>query len=167
MTLVNSNFFKSINNHYIISGYASKFNILDKQKEIVRENAFIFNEVSQIKLLWQHDYSKPIGFIENLSQDHIGLFINARIILDTQIGKETIALVSKNVVNGLSVGFEIIDQKFDNLGQKNILKANLLEISIVTFPANAEAIITSIDDYSSFSLNHSLSNLGKMLENFS
>ncbi len=134
----------------IITGYASKFDVIDTQNEIIKPNAFLFSDPKQIKLLWQHDYSKPIGFIESLIQDKIGLYVVAHIISDVQCGREAISLIKKNVLNGFSVGFQIAKQDFNFSGEKNILEAHLLEVSVVTFPANHHALINDITNESQY-----------------
>jgi len=63
----------------IISGYASVFNIVDSQNDIVQKGAFEDTKPENIKLLWQHDTLKPIGIIKSLYEDDYGLKIQAEI----------------------------------------------------------------------------------------
>ena len=46
----------------MFSGYASVFNIVDKQNDLILPGAFKKNlSKNKIKLLWQHNPGEPIG----------------------------------------------------------------------------------------------------------
>ncbi len=128
----------------IITGYASVFDVIDQENEIISKNAFQFHK-NDVKLLWQHDSSKPIGKIQTLEQNEFGLKIEAKIFDTVQLGKEAITLIKEGVLNNLSVGFKMLDYYYNQEGVKIISKAELLEVSVVTFPANKKAHIISID----------------------
>ncbi len=128
----------------IISGYASVFNYIDNQNDIVEQGAFSAVKVENIKLLWQHDMSKPIGKIKSIYEDEYGLKIEAEINNNIEQGKEAAELIKQKAIAGLSVGFSIGDFAYNDSGVRLIKKANLIEISIVTFPANEKAGITEI-----------------------
>lgn len=127
-----------------ICGYASVYGETDNDNEIVCFGAFAEVENREVKLLWQHDQSKPIGVITKIKEDNYGLYIEADINIKTQYGQEAVALIEQGAVNGLSIGFKIINSKYDKEGIRNILSAELYEISVVTFPANEKASIHQI-----------------------
>lgn len=82
---------KHINNSGKFCGYASVFNIEDSCKDTIIPGAFKNtlkrkNIKSDIKLLWQHIANKPIGFLEIVKEDAIGLYIEGQIMLDIQQG---------------------------------------------------------------------------------
>jgi HK97 family phage prohead protease len=53
---------KSIEENGVFSGYASVFNIVDKQNDLILPGAFKKNlSKNKIKLLWQHNPGEPIG----------------------------------------------------------------------------------------------------------
>ncbi|WCR53931.1 MAG: hypothetical protein PG981_000953 [Wolbachia endosymbiont of Ctenocephalides orientis wCori] len=55
---------KSITENGLFSGYASIFNIINKQNDLILPGAFKENlNKNKIKLLWQHNPSEPIGNI--------------------------------------------------------------------------------------------------------
>lgn len=130
--------------HTIISGYASVFGIADSQNDIMNKGAFKNAENHKIKLLWQHDVTKPIGIITLLEEDEYGLKIEAEINNRITNGKEATELIKQRAVCGLSVGFTINESDYDKKGARVIKEANLMEVSIVTFPANNEARINHI-----------------------
>ncbi len=126
-----------------ISGYASVFNVVDLYRDIIEAGAFTETIASNksIKLLWQHDIRDPIGRIDNLKEDSTGLYMDAVITSGTNKGREAIDLIKKNIINGLSIGFNINTYYTKPDGVRVITSINLWEISVVTFPANLSASI--------------------------
>ncbi|WP_341764542.1 phage major capsid protein [Candidatus Tisiphia endosymbiont of Beris chalybata] len=147
-TLGNQNLIiKSVGENGVhISGYASVYNVLDQHNDLIIKGAFASPEIDKpnIKLLWQHDCTKPIGVIHSLTEDDYGLQVDAIINNKIETGREAIELVRQGAVDGLSIGFNIQLANYNNLNQRVITKAKLVEVSIVTFPANCQAKITHI-----------------------
>lgn len=145
----------------IISGYASVYNVIDYSEDIILRGAFKSASAENIKFLWQHNQEKPIGIIKSLFEDDYGLNIEGIINCDVAMGKEAASLVKQGALNGLSVGFCIKSHTYNDLGQRIISECNLLEISIVTFPANEEAKIYKINK----STRNQIDNLNLALKN--
>lgn len=131
-------------NSKIFIGYASKFNHVDAHNDVIVKGAFTKaieqHKHNNIKLLWQHNQSHPIGRILEMVEDEKGLLIKAELLMDVAKGKEAYALIKSKAICGLSIGFSVVSAY--KSGQKNtrvITDANLYEISLVTFPANEEA----------------------------
>lgn len=131
-------------NSVIISGYASVYNVADLHNDVIIKGAFSSADRISTRLLWQHDWQKPIGVIKSLTEDNYGLKIEAVINNKIETGKEAIELVRQGAVDGLSIGFNIKLSNYNNLNQRVITKAELVEVSIVTFPANHHAKIAYI-----------------------
>ena len=148
----------------IISGYASVFNIVDSQNDIVQKGAFEDTKPENIKLLWQHDTLKPIGIIKSLYEDDYGLKIQAEINNRILLGKETTELVRQKAIDGLSIGFCAKDFEYDNQGVRLLKKVDLMEISVVTFPANRNAGIINVKKLTEHPINCSLERIEKLLE---
>lgn len=162
---INQNFIikSTIGNNVIISGYASVFNVADQHNDVILEGAFaLVGNNLNIKFLWQHDFSKPIGIIQSVEEDTYGLKIEAAINGKIEAGKEAIELIRQGAVDGLSVGFNIETSNYNNLNQRVITKAKLMEISVVTFPANFHAKIYHISNDDN---NQQLANLKTSLIN--
>lgn len=134
-----------IGRNMAVSGYASVYNIADDHNDIIVQGAFAGINVRKVKFLWQHDDRNPIGIIKAASEDDYGLKVNAVINSKTTVGKEAIALVKQGAVNALSIGFYIKSAKHNKSGNRLITKAELVEVSIVTFPANKHARIQQIE----------------------
>ena len=129
-----------------ISGYAGVFNVVDGHGDVIVKGAFknsinLFRESKKRpKFLWQHDAAVPIGVIDDLFEDDYGLFIRGHLLTDIPKAKEAYALVKNNAINGFSIGYRI-KNKYKKGGIQYLTDIDLLEISIVTFPACEQAII--------------------------
>jgi HK97 family phage prohead protease len=140
---------KALSGEGAFSGYASVFNLIDAHKDIVKKGAFA-NTLhdsklgSEIKLLWQHKQDEPIGYFTKIIEDEIGLYVEGKILLQLERGKEAYALLKSGAIEGLSIGYAVKDYEIDDSGIRIINQLDLYEISLVTFPANPEAGIISV-----------------------
>lgn len=98
-------------------------------------------------LLWQHDPHEPIGSFEIVSAED-ALRIEGRFNLETVKGREGYALLKAGDINGLSIGYAVRDYSWDRDGNRHLKDIDLMEGSLVTFPANtlARAQAKSIGD---------------------
>lgn len=97
----------------------------------------------QVRLKDQH-YKTIGGFpIDNVKQDGIGLYGQGNINLNTQLGREAYALAKQGVLVDFSVGHIVMQEELKG-GFRNILKADLIEGSIVDEPANQKANILEV-----------------------
>lgn len=100
-------------------------------------------------LLYQHDWEKVLGRILKLEpreRDGIqGLWMEGKIELRTQLGKEVNALIQPDphpAINGLSIGFEPDWDETDYRDGVLIFnKVKIWEVSVCTFQANPGATI--------------------------
>ena len=139
---------KSINDHGEISGYASVFDVVDGHNDLVLKGAFTksvenFRTNQKPKLLWQHDVNFPIGIIDDLYEDDYGLFVKSRLLLDIPKSREVYSLLKNKAIDGFSIGYSI-NKSYIKGATQYLSDLNLLEISIVTFPACKEALIENI-----------------------
>ena len=126
-----------------IEGYGSIFNNIDLHGDVILRGAFS-ESIScnpKVKLLWQHDPNCPIGVITEIEETDVGLYIKAVLNLDIPKAKEAYVMIKSGIIDGLSIGFEAEECSVVN-DVRYIEKAKLWEVSIVTFPANQEALIT-------------------------
>jgi HK97 family phage prohead protease len=98
-----------------------------------------------IKLLWQHDSSKPIGVWRDIHEDSKGLFVRGHIIASTQCGFEALELLKAGAIDGLSIGYWIVKSHKSNNGVRYLTEIDLREISLVTFPMLPEARISNYE----------------------
>ena len=128
---------------YEFSGYASFYNIIDSHSHIIKKGAFgdSIKDPSKVKLLWQHNDHYPIGKLKNITEYDDGLYIEGVIINKLEHGENAANLIKEGIINGLSIGVIIQASEDNEDGTMLLQKLDLREISVVTFPANAKAII--------------------------
>jgi HK97 family phage prohead protease len=90
----------------------------------------------------------PIGKWTALSEDTHGLQCKGQLIaLDTETGKRVHAAMKEGQLDGLSIGYrakDFVRGSAANEPRRTIKAVDLIEISPVTFPANASALVTSV-----------------------
>ncbi len=153
---------KEINEDGTFSGYGSVFGVKDSYNDIVEKGAFTktLNERKNVKLLWQHDQREPIGIFTKMYEDDNGLVVEGKIAMDVQRGKEAHTLIKMGAVDGLSIGYSTITSKFDKKSNIRFLKElKLYEVSIVTFPANEAATVTSMKTENTQMINNNIKSL--------
>nr|WP_253308563.1 phage major capsid protein [Rickettsia endosymbiont of Ceutorhynchus assimilis] len=131
-------------NEVVIVGYASVYNLADHHNDLIVKGAFASVNHSNVRFLWQHDSKKPIGVITYLSEDDYGLKMEAVINNKVKTGSEAIELIKQGAIDGLSIGFYVKMSNYNEVKQRVITEAELVEVSIVTFPANHNAKILYI-----------------------
>jgi HK97 family phage prohead protease len=131
-------------------GYAAAYGNTDSDNDIIEQGAFAKSikegfPTKSIKVLWQHDTKQPIGLPVDMREDSKGLWVKSR-ISKTAKGDEALELMRDGVINRLSVGFSIPGGKsqIDGQGIRHIYEGKLFEYSLVTWPANDQAIITGV-----------------------
>lgn len=142
---------KNIGDDYTFAGYGSVFDVADSDKDIVVRGAFKQSLANwQVKgklpaMLWQHDIRQPIGVYTKMMEDQRGLYVEGKIIVEVEKGREAYALLKAGAISGLSIGFMTKDSEFDEYSRmRKIKQVDLIELSIVTMPANQEACVTLV-----------------------
>lgn len=133
-------------------GYASVFNIVDSAHDRMAPGAFR-RSLAEMKtgqrlppLLWQHDTAQPIGAWREMYEDSHGLFVKGDLfIAEIARAREAYKLMQEKVVNGLSIGYRVRQSHKDQKsGVRVLTDVDLLEVSMVTFPANDSARIMRV-----------------------
>lgn len=126
------------------TGYGSVFDIVDSYRDRILRGAFAQSlQARRPKLLWQHKFDHPIGKWTTVREDVRGLYVAGE-LADTTLGREVHTLLKMGALDGLSIGFNIIDSTPNTYGGRDISALQLHEISIVTFPANEAALVEAI-----------------------
>lgn len=128
----------------VFEGYASTFENTDSVGDIIERGAFTNSIAKRLpKMLWQHRADKPIGIYTEIREDERGLFVKGK-LANTTLGNEAAELARMGAIDSMSIGFSIVNDEYDrNNKTRTIKELNLYEISLVTFPANEQAKITS------------------------
>lgn len=143
---------KGVQDDGVFEGFGSVFGNVDSYKEIVAPGAFT-ETLSAWKaagrlppVLWQHRSGEPIGPYLEMEEQPVGLWVKGQLLVnDVQRAKEARALMKSKTVNGLSIGFVTREDSYDRVtGIRTLKKVDLWEVSVVTFPANPAAQISSV-----------------------
>lgn len=132
-----------------ICGYASLFGQPDMRNDVVMPGAFFSTLLNrrpqEIRMLFQHDPTEPVGVWHTIQEDQKGLFVAGRIARETQRGQDLTVLLEQGAIDGLSIGFKTVKAKSEkSTGNRLIVEADLWEISIVTFPMLSGARIQEV-----------------------
>jgi HK97 family phage prohead protease len=130
----------------VFTGYASHFNQVDSQGDMVMPGAFRDSlkqrGVEGIRMLFQHDPKEVIGSWVEIAEDEKGLRVRGRLNPDVQRGRELAALLDQRALDGLSIGFRTVFAHRDKAsGVRRLHRIDLWEVSLVTFPMLANARI--------------------------
>jgi uncharacterized protein len=140
---------KDVSDEGTFTGYGSIFGNVDSYGEKVVAGAFGESlarhqrEGTKPLMLWQHDPWTPIGVWEELAEDGKGLKGKGRLLQGVKAADEALIMLKNGAVQGLSIGYREVETEPD--GNIRLLKKlDLLEISIVSFPANRRARVETV-----------------------
>lgn len=141
------------------SGYGAVFNNVDSYGDVIVPGAFA-NTLSDAKttgiapsMLLNHggwgvsaEDMMPIGVWTRMSEDGVGLFVEGK-LAKTQRGMEAYELLKMGAITGMSIGY--ITKKYEartkpDDPKRKLLELDLKELSLVTFPANLKARVSSV-----------------------
>lgn len=136
-----------------IEGYLSVFGVRDSYNEIVLPGAFADSLAKHRRegtwplMLWQHDPWEPIGVWDDLAEDGKGLLAKGHLLIkqDVPIADKAYSLLKAEALWGQSIGYREVDTEPAKDGDaRKLIKLDLMEGSIVSFPANRRAGVDSI-----------------------
>lgn len=137
----------SVDEQGIFEGYASVSGNVDSDGDIVMPGAFRATLSTGMAkdgvpiLLLHNDQRLPVGRSLELEEDEHGLCIRAQ-IADTTDGLDARKLVRNGILRGLSIGYIPTRAETGADGARRLYEVELLEISLVTWPANELATVT-------------------------
>lgn len=134
------------------AGYGSVFGNVDGGGDVVAKGAFaaslkaIKEAGDPLPALWQHNSREPIGGFDLLEEDDHGLKVSGFLLKgEVTRAAEAYALMKRRIVKGLSIGYYVRKDSWDEkTGIRTLIELELVEISIVTFPMNEEATVDSV-----------------------
>ena len=109
---------------------------------VFAENSIKIPEPSKVKLLMQHDNSKPVGRMQTVTSNKSGLYGSFKVSASTR-GSDAILLAQEKLMDGLSVGVEVEDSRQEK-DYLLVLSATLKEVSLVESAAFPSAAVLKI-----------------------
>lgn len=140
-------------------GHASVFDVEDLGGDRVRPGAFkrslhrMKQQGKKVPILWQHNPHEPVGVSEAWEDDY-GLAVKGELILDVQRAREARSLMKKGVLGGLSIGYDVVRDQWNDDGTRDLIELKLYEYSIVTWPMNEAATYGGVKTYAPSDLRH-------------
>lgn len=138
----------------VLAGYAVRWEQLSKPicgmfREKVSEGAFT-NSIKEnnIRGLWNHNSDFVLGATKSgtmrCTEDKTGLAFEID-LPDTQAGRDAAITVSRGDVDGMSFGFNVRKQEWDETDPQNVIRTlkdvDLQEISPTPFPAYTQSTV--------------------------
>jgi hypothetical protein len=145
-------------------GYGAIFGNVDAGGDVIQKGAFKetlrdWNKTKKLPpMLVQHGGwmmtdmdALPIGIWEAMSEDDTGLQVKGRLInLDTERGKTIHGAMKEGALDGMSIGYRAkefaLGTKPDE-PRRTLKKIDLMEVSVVTFPMNGKARVSSVKSF--------------------
>jgi HK97 family phage prohead protease len=131
-------------------GILATYGNVDLGDDLIEPGAFtktIQEHGNEVKLLWQHSPENVIGTLQLLDGPD-ALRVKGQIEIDDDIpfSRTAYKLLKKNLLSGLSIGYDTIKEDVKD-GVRHLKELRLWEGSLVTFPMNENAAVTSIKAY--------------------
>lgn len=135
------------------TGYASTFGEVDLGGDVVEKGSFkktLRETKGRIPILDHHDPTRQIGWNLEAREDDRGLLVRGLLDLNVRAARERHSLMKMAVQvggrTGLSIGFRAIKEEPDKKNPmiRRLKEIQLFEYSIVTFPMNPQAGVTTI-----------------------
>jgi HK97 family phage prohead protease len=84
----------------------------------------------------------------SLKEDARGLYARGRLMPEVARAREVLALMRAGALDGLSIGFRAVQGRRDaRSGIRRLLKVDLWEISVVTFPLLPDARVAHVKSH--------------------
>ena len=139
-----------------IAGYANT-TTKDRTGDIVTAEAWakgVENFRKNPVMLYQHKHDQPIGRFDKITVDKKGIYVEGTVSEAAENNYGVHTLIKDGALKSFSVGFRVKDGKYNNTDDTMIITdVELLEISVVSVPANQESLFSirkSFEDTSSY-----------------
>ena len=135
------------------TGYASTFGEVDLGGDVVEKGSFkktLRETQDRVPILDHHDPTRQIGWNLEAREDDRGLLVRGLLDLNVRVARERHSLMKMAVQvggrTGLSIGFRAIKEEPDKKNPmiRRLKEIQLFEYSVVTFPMNPQAGVTTI-----------------------
>lgn len=136
---------KEVSEQGTFEGWLSTYGNVDEWGDMVMPGAFtktLLDRGNSVPMLWQHQSAFPIGTL-TLTDKKEGLWCEGKLEMGLQKAQEAYICLKANIVKGLSIGFRTVQDSIEK-GVRQLKEIKLYEGSVVTFPMNELAQVTSV-----------------------
>ena len=143
--------FKSLTDSGTFEGCLSPYGNVDGGGDLVEPGAFVKTlqeQGSTRPLLWQHMTDCPIGQL-SLTDKADGLYCKGNLLMNLPEAQKAYSLMKAGICKGLSIGFQTMRDSIES-GVRHLKEIKLYEGSIVTFPMNEMAQVSSVKSATEF-----------------
>jgi Escherichia/Staphylococcus phage prohead protease len=140
---------KATDDGWSCTGYVSTFGNVDHVGDVVMHGAFDASLAAwkagaqKIRFLNAHRTDQVLGVATELKADDRGLLGTFK-ISKTSLGQDIHTLLKDGALDSFSIGYVPTDIEFDDSGVRKLLGVDLLEVSLVSIPANDQAAVTGV-----------------------
>lgn len=141
------------NSDFQFDGYASTYENEDRDGDIIEKGCFSdsLKNKTVYPLCFNHNLSTVIGKVD-LMDDEKGVFAKGTFNQNDDVAEKYYNLVKMGAIDSMSIHFFVQDyEPVDSTkpyGGWRIKKADIIEVSLVTVPANTEALISTVKSQS-------------------
>lgn len=133
----------------IFDGYASVFGGVDSYNDTIMKGAFeetLKDRKRPVRMFFGHSPARPLGKWLELAEDETGLYCRGELTPNNTDVGNIYASMKHGAIDGLSIGFTIPKGGSEEIegGGRRISQINLVEISVVTMPADGNAVIHAV-----------------------
>lgn len=129
-----------------IRGLAVPYGIQAASKGLLwqfSKGSLTYDDVSRIKLLDGHDWSKPIGRAVQVDDGDAGMVVTFSVV-NTPAGDEALLMASELVKDGLSIGVAAGGTYDERDGVQHAVSAPLAHVALTPCPAFDDARVTAV-----------------------
>lgn len=136
----------------MIEGYFTTVDV-DRSRDIVKPSALagaISTFMKNPILCFNHDWSEGIGRIMSIQLDEYGCKVQAKIAEGTPMADKVWTLINQGVYNAFSFAFRVLGRESGGSDEDPIdviTNLDLLEVSVVTIPCNANATFSIVKGF--------------------
>lgn len=128
------------------SGYASVFGGVDTYGDTIMPGAYaktIASRQRPIQLRWNH-HGDVIGKWVEIKEDETGLYVEGELTPGHSKADDVYALMKHGAVNGMSIGYRVVEGTKNDNGGLDLHEIELVEISVVESPADINAQVADV-----------------------
>lgn len=148
---IQANNLKFNDDSYQFEGYASVFGGVDSYGDTIEKGAYrktLSDRERPIRMRWNH-FGDIIGKWTDIREDEKGLYVVGELTKGHSVAENVYASLKHGAIDGMSIGYWVVDGKDNQHGGQNLKEIELIEISVVEEPADLNATVSGVKNFKS------------------